>query len=287
MSIVDKILQVAENEVGYLEKRSNSQLYDKIANAGSGNYTKYWADTVPSYQGQPWCADYVTWCVEQVVGKENAAKLFGHYPYVYCPTGMAMAKAQGRWSNIPSKGAVIIFCNSSGTASHTGIVYAYDDNYVYTNEGNTSAGSTVIANGGAVCKKSYSRGYSRILGYWALDYESIESEDELMSKEYDELNQLIESKDAIINKMGEEIAAGKAENAELRARIEKLENPMVYDYIDENMPGWSHEDVKWCVDNQIVLGTGDGLGLDDKDLRICAMIRRAVNLICKLINVKL
>ena len=84
-----------------------------------------------------------------------------------------------------------------------------------------------------------------------------------------------------------EISALKAENTTLKAKIEKLENPMIYDYIDENMPGWSHEDVKWCVDNQIVLGTGDGLGLDDKDLRICAMIRRAVNLICKLINVKL
>lgn len=277
MSIVDKILQVAENEVGYLEKQSNSQLYDKIANAGSGNYTKYWADTVPSYQGQPWCADYVTWCVEQVVGKENAAKLFGHYPYVYCPTGVAMAKKQGRWSNIPSKGAVIIFCNSSGTASHTGIVYAYDDNYVYTNEGNTSAGSTVIANGGAVCKKAYSRGYSRILGYWALDYESIESEDELMSKEYDELKQLIKSKDAIINKMGEEIAALQtAVNAPT----------MIYNYIDENMPEWARESVQWCVDNGIIVGTGDGLGLDDKDLKWCVIVRRLAAMTGKLVNMK-
>lgn len=277
MSIVDKILQVAENEVGYLEKRSNSQLYDKIANAGSGNYTKYWADTVPSYQGQPWCADYVTWCVEQVVGKENAAKLFGHYPYVYCPTGVAMAKKQGRWSNIPSKGAVIIFCNSSGTASHTGIVYAYDDNYVYTNEGNTSAGSTVIANGGAVCKKAYSRGYSRILGYWALDYESIESEDELMSKEYDELKQLIKSKDAIINKMGEEIAALQtAVNAPT----------MIYNYIDENMPEWARESVQWCVDNGIIVGTGDGLGLDDKDLKWCVIVRRLAAMTGKFVNMK-
>ena len=77
------------------------------------------------------------------------------------------------------------------------------------------------------------------------------------------------------------------ENTTLKAKIEKLETPMIYNYIDNNMPGWSHEDVKWCVDNQIVLGTGDGLGLDDKDLRICSMIRRAVNLVCKLINVKL
>lgn len=266
MSIVDKILQVADNEVGYLEKRGNSQLYDKTANAGSNNYTKYWADTAPSYQGQPWCADYVTWCIEQVVGKENAAKLLGHYPYVYCPTGVAMAKAQGRWSGTPSKGAVVIFCNSSGTASHTGIVYAYDDNYVYTREGNTSAGSTVIANGGAVCKKSYRRSYSRILGYWALDYESIESEDELMSKEYDELKQLIESKDAIINKMGQEIAA-------LQAAVSAPE--MIYNYIDENMPDYYKPTIQKLVGSGKLKGNENGeLMLTEDMMRILTILDR-------------
>ena len=47
MSAIDKLIQIAENEVGYLEKRSNSQLYNKTANAGSGNYTKYWAEIKP------------------------------------------------------------------------------------------------------------------------------------------------------------------------------------------------------------------------------------------------
>ena len=96
--------------------------------------------------------------------------------------------------------------------------------------------------------------------------------------QYEELKQLITSKDEIINKMGQEIAA-----------LQSIVNmpKMIYNYIDDNMPQWAHEDVKWCADNGIVLGTGKGLGLDDKDLRICAMIRRAVNLICKLINVKI
>lgn len=83
-----------------------------------------------------------------------------------------------------------------------------------------------------------------------------------------------------------EISALKAENTTLKAKIEKLENPMIYNYIDENMPEWSRDDVKWCVENGIIVGTGDGLGLDDKDLRICAMVRRAVKLICKLVGVK-
>ena len=50
--------------------------------------------------------------------------------------------------------------------------------------------------------------------------------------------------------------------------------PMIYNYIDDNMPEWAHEGVKWCVDNGIIKGTVDGLGLDDKDLKYCTMIMR-------------
>ncbi len=42
MTAIDKLIQTADNEVGYLEKSSNSQLDDKTANAGMNNYTKYW-----------------------------------------------------------------------------------------------------------------------------------------------------------------------------------------------------------------------------------------------------
>ena len=38
MKSIDKLLSVAKNEIGYLEKRSNSQLDSKTGNAGSSNY---------------------------------------------------------------------------------------------------------------------------------------------------------------------------------------------------------------------------------------------------------
>ncbi|MCH1978243.1 hypothetical protein MCG44_00545 [Lawsonibacter sp. OA9] len=41
---IDKLISVASAEVGYLEKKSNSQLDSKTANAGSNNYTKYARD---------------------------------------------------------------------------------------------------------------------------------------------------------------------------------------------------------------------------------------------------
>ena len=38
---LEKMLSVARQEIGYLEKASNWGLDDKTANAGYNNYTKY------------------------------------------------------------------------------------------------------------------------------------------------------------------------------------------------------------------------------------------------------
>ena len=61
---------------------------------------------------------------------------------------------------------------------------------------------------------------------------------------------------------------------ELNERLKKLENPMIYNYIDSNMPEWAREAVKWCADNGIIVGTGNGLGLDYDKLWTCVVIYR-------------
>ena len=38
---INKVIFIAENEVGYLEKASNNKLDSKTKNAGNANYTKY------------------------------------------------------------------------------------------------------------------------------------------------------------------------------------------------------------------------------------------------------
>ena len=43
------VIAVAVEQIDYKEKRSNSQLDDKSANAGSGNYTKYARDFDQKY----------------------------------------------------------------------------------------------------------------------------------------------------------------------------------------------------------------------------------------------
>ena len=63
-----------------------------------------------------------------------------------------------------------------------------------------------------------------------------------------------------------------AEN--LGAKVDKLTNPMIYNYIDDNMPEWAREAVKWAVDNGIIKGDGSGLNLDDKDLKYITILYR-------------
>lgn len=62
-AVIQKVIDIASAEVGYLEKKSNANLDSKTANAGSNNYTKYWRDIKSDYQAQPWCACFVTWCL--------------------------------------------------------------------------------------------------------------------------------------------------------------------------------------------------------------------------------
>nr|DAH51934.1 MAG TPA: PlyB like endolysin [Bacteriophage sp.] len=150
MNAIDKLIQIAKNEIGYLEKASNSQLDSKTANAGENNYTKYWRDIKPDYQGQPWCAAFISWCVIKAFGLDTAKKLLKHWPYVYCPT---MADLFTLNSN-PKVGDIVIFYRN-GVFAHTGIVIKVSGDQFWTVEGNTSGGSTIIANGGGVCQKSY------------------------------------------------------------------------------------------------------------------------------------
>ena len=263
MSTVDKILEIAAAEVGYIEKCSNSNLYNKTANAGSGNYTKYWADIAPSYQGQPWCAGFVTWCMVQAVGKDETRQLLKHYPYVYCPT-LGVLHTQ---HTEPKRGAIVLFYRG-GEFAHTGIVESVSGSTVTTIEGNTSGGSTIIANGGAVCRKTYNINDLPGTRYVYPDYK----EDDLTMTQYEELKAADAAKDEIINTMGQEIEQLKQDAAVYRQQIAAvmavLQSTMIYDYVDDNMPEWARSAVTAAMQSGAVNGDEGGrLGLSHKDLR--------------------
>ena len=60
----------------------------------------------------------------------------------------------------------------------------------------------------------------------------------------------------------------------LATELHDLKHPMIYNYIDKNMPEWAREAVSWAVENGILNGDGNGLNLDDKDLRYITMMYR-------------
>lgn len=165
------VLSIAKSELGYLEKKSGDlkYLYDKTANAGSANYTKYGYEMhklYPSVMDYPaaWCDCFVDWCFRTAYGVDNARKLLGGNFDDYTVASANLYKKKGAWYAIPKAGDQIFFQNSSRIC-HTGIVTDFRDDTVYTIEGNTSAGSSVVPNGGGVFAKSYPVNYSRIAGY--------------------------------------------------------------------------------------------------------------------------
>ena len=48
VNVIEKLISVAREELGYLEKASNKNLYNKTANAGYNNFTKYCQNIKPS-----------------------------------------------------------------------------------------------------------------------------------------------------------------------------------------------------------------------------------------------
>lgn len=175
-----KVIDIALGEVGYLEKKSNSQLDDKTANAGSNDRTKYARDMAAlnfyngNKQGVAWCDVFVDWCFVQAYGMEAALELTCQKKGsagAGCKYSRGYYKNKGQLYDTPQPGDQIFFYSKDkSTISHTGLVYMVDDKKVYTIEGNTSGASGVIANGGGVCKKSYSLTYARLAGFGRPDY---------------------------------------------------------------------------------------------------------------------
>ncbi len=157
MITAQEIINTAAAEEGYLEKKNGSQLYDKTANAGYNNWTKYWQDTYPAFQGQLWCDDFVKWVFIATAGDRANDLLCGGVHSYYTPTSAQYYQKAGRLDRHPKAGDQVFFTRDGSIPAiyHTGIVEKVDANYVYTIEGNTSSTAGVVPNGGGVWPKKY------------------------------------------------------------------------------------------------------------------------------------
>ena len=178
---VEKLIAIAVDELGYLEKKTNAQLDSDTANAGYNNWTKYARDLHKAgyYNGNKngfaWCDVFVDWCFYQLC--DNNAKKAQD---IICQTGTLGAgvgyslgyyKTAKRFYTSPKVGDQIFF-GTTDLARHTGIVEKVTATEVHTIEGNTREESGVIPNGGGVYRKVYAINDPEIIGYGRPKYET-------------------------------------------------------------------------------------------------------------------
>lgn len=172
---IEKLITHAKAEVGYKEKKSNSQLDDKTGNAGSNNWNKYARDIDQKYpifyngkkNGYAWCDIFVDWNFINCFGYENALAMLYQPEHSYgagCTNSANYYKRNGAFYTSPEVGDQIFF-GDSGNEGHTGIVVAVNGSIITTVEGNTSGGSGINANGDGVYQKVYNLNQTYIPGF--------------------------------------------------------------------------------------------------------------------------
>lgn len=166
-SAIDALILTAQKEIGYKEKRSNKNLDKKNANAGYGNYTKYSRDVDSYYQGQPWCAIFVSWCMKETYGLKTAKNLLKDWPYVACRFLPAYLPTY----RTPKRGDIVIF-HDGIDYNHTGIVTRVEGTKFWTIEGNAKHKGEIVPNGYGycVCEKSYNLSSSSGIRFCRPDY---------------------------------------------------------------------------------------------------------------------
>ena len=171
---IKKVLDIARAEIGYQEKASNSQLDDKTAQAGSGNWTKYARDldAVSNFyngkkNGYAWCDMFHDWIHLKAWGATLAMQVLCQ-PERSAGAGCAYSaqyyQNAGRWHTSNPQAGDQIFFYSGGGINHTGIVESVSGNTVTTIEGNTSD---------CVARRTYTLGSSYIAGYGRPKYELV------------------------------------------------------------------------------------------------------------------
>jgi hypothetical protein len=155
VTTASNVINIAASQVGVHEGFSD----------GHWNNIQKYSPNVPGLewsQGQAWCATFVSWVFR------NAGMRDGSYP-VTASVNQAMHwwKEHGRFSEYPAIGAQVIYGVRADV--HTGIVVSFDNEYIYTIEGNTNTSGS--AEGDGVYRKTRRRRDDFVYGYGYPEYD--------------------------------------------------------------------------------------------------------------------
>lgn len=178
----EELIEVARQEIGYLEKASNSKLDEKTANAGERNFTKYgeWYGGNGNY----WCQQFVSWCAYMACKKHKEKSFTGWVMF----DGKWMYEIDGvvqkdKWLHIDDRWYVV-----NGEGYMTKGWFKSGDDWYYLNytDGAMLSGQWIDADGmffyltksGVMAIDTYIKADDKNLYYW------VDSEGKYQ-KEYD------------------------------------------------------------------------------------------------------
>lgn len=130
----NKVIALAKSQVGYHEGRDKD---------GNWNNIQKFSPAVPGLewsQGQAWCATFISW----LALKSGFSSLFPRT----ASTDVAATwyQSRGQWSEYPAIGAQGFLAHGADEF-HTFLVWAYDDTYIYTVEGNSNTNGSPQGDG--------------------------------------------------------------------------------------------------------------------------------------------
>lgn len=149
----DMFVQTLMGEAGYHEGHD----------AGGWNNVQKYSEQTPGFgwsDGQPWCATFECW------GAWKSGMMGRWAMTASCYTAVNWWQDHGRWTQYPVLGAP--FYMGSHGQDHTGVVYKYDENSIWTIEGNTNTNGSFQGDG--VYQRVRPRRDPNLFGYGVPDF---------------------------------------------------------------------------------------------------------------------
>ncbi|MFJ2863671.1 peptidoglycan-binding protein [Kitasatospora sp. NPDC087314] len=151
----DEFVALLTSQVGYHEGRDSD---------GTWNNIQKYSPAVPGLewsQGQAWCATFTAWGATQ-------SGMADRWPITAsCATAVDWWQQHNRWTDYPVLGGPF-YLGTSGQ-DHVGVVTGYDNQWIYTIEGNTNSGGSPQGDG-VYARQRPRRGQGSPYGYGIPDY---------------------------------------------------------------------------------------------------------------------
>lgn len=137
MSIINSVLAIARGEIGVREQGGNNR----------GQRVEEYLSAVGLGPGNPWCAAFVSWCLQQASVKGAPCTGDTWALEAWGAQHDALYNENANKPEKPMVGDIFLLLGSDNRPRHTGFVTAVNGDHVATIEGNTGTASDTDGDG--------------------------------------------------------------------------------------------------------------------------------------------